>query len=85
MEEVSYPIRTFGMMGIRKLFLSNAAGCVNKDWKVGDLMLLKDHIKLVMDSPSREIDEEEIGPKKKPRPRDFQDPWPRRIEEKQVN
>ena len=63
MEEVSYPIRTFCMMGIRKLFLSNAAGCVNNDWKVGDLMLLKDHIKLVMDSPSREIDEEEIGPR----------------------
>ena len=33
MEEVVYPIRTMKMLGIRSLFLTNAAGCVNTGWK----------------------------------------------------
>ena len=63
MDEVAYPVRVFARLGIKKLFLSNAAGCINKDWNVGDLMLIKDHIKLVMDSPSRSLDDDAIGPR----------------------
>ena len=40
MEEVVYPIRTMKMLGINNLFLTNAAGCVNKEWQPGDLMLV---------------------------------------------
>ena len=44
MELVTLPIRVMKVIGIRYLFVSNAAGGVNYDYKVGDLMIIKDHI-----------------------------------------
>lgn len=63
MEQVVYPVRTFKLMGINNLFLTNAAGCVNKDWKPGDLMIITDHIKLIQDSPNRGANIDELGPR----------------------
>lgn len=63
MEQVVYPIRTFHMLGIGNLFLTNAAGCVNKAWKPGDLMLITDHIKLIADSPNRGANIDQLGPR----------------------
>lgn len=61
MAEVVYPIRVFKMLGIKNLFLTNAAGCVNKSWKPGDLMIIKDHIKLIADNPCRGENYPELG------------------------
>lgn len=61
MDEVVYPIRTMFVMGIKSLFLTNAAGCVNTSWKPGDLMLITDHIKLIADSPCRGANHDELG------------------------
>ncbi len=61
MEECVYPIRTAYMLGIKSLILTNAAGCVNKNWEVGDLMLITDHIKLCAESPCRGINNAELG------------------------
>lgn len=44
MELVTLPIRVMKVLGIKYLFVSNAAGGVNFDFKVGDLMIIKDHI-----------------------------------------
>ena len=44
MEAVTLPIRVMKVLGIRYLFVSNAAGGVNFDFKVGDLMVITDHI-----------------------------------------
>ena len=44
MELVTLPIRVMKVLGIQYLFVSNAAGGVNFDFKVGDLMIIKDHI-----------------------------------------
>lgn len=44
MELVTLPIRVMKVLGIRYLFVSNAAGGVNFDFKVGDLMIIRDHI-----------------------------------------
>ncbi len=44
MELVTLPTRVMVKLGIRYLFVSNAAGGVNYDYKVGDLMIIKDHI-----------------------------------------
>ena len=44
MEKVVLPIRVMVKLGIEALFVSNAAGGVNYDYKVGDLMIIKDHI-----------------------------------------
>lgn len=47
MEQVTLPIRVMKVLGIKYLFVSNAAGGVNYDFKVGDLMIIKDHINLL--------------------------------------
>ena len=47
MEYVTLPVRVMKVLGIKYLFVSNAAGGVNFDYKVGDLMVIKDHINLL--------------------------------------
>lgn len=49
--DVTYPIRIMHQLGIEKLFISNAAGAINLDFKKGDMMLIKDHINLQGGSP----------------------------------
>ena len=49
--DVTYPIRVMRLLGIQKLFVSNAAGAVNLDFKKGDIMLIDDHINLQGGSP----------------------------------
>ena len=44
MEQVTLPVRVMKVLGIKYLFVSNAAGGVNFDYKVGDLMIISDHI-----------------------------------------
>ena len=44
MQEVTFPVRVFSRIGIPRLFVSNAAGGVNPDLHVGDLMIITDHI-----------------------------------------
>lgn len=46
-QEVVFPVRVLGFMGIRYLFLSNASGGVNPDFQVGDIMIQTDHINLL--------------------------------------
>ena len=46
MQDVSYPIRVMRLVGADKVVVTNAAGCVNTEWKVGDIMLINDHIRL---------------------------------------
>lgn len=45
------PTRLMGMLGATKLLVTNAAGGVNRDFKIGDLMIIRDHITLFVDSP----------------------------------
>lgn len=63
MDQVVYPIRTFHLLGIDKLFLTNAAGCVNKSWEPGNLMLITDHIKIMAECPARGANIDELGPR----------------------
>ncbi len=49
--DITYPIRVMHMLGITKLFISNAAGAINLDYKKGDMMLIEDHINLQGGSP----------------------------------
>lgn len=63
LQECVYPVQAFNVMGIGKLFLTNAAGCVNTSWQPGDLMIITDHIKLMGDSPLRGQNPDELGPR----------------------
>lgn len=53
MQEVTFPIRVMHELGIKTLFLSNAAGGANKDFRMGDLMIITDHINLFPEHPLR--------------------------------
>lgn len=61
MSEVVLPTRLMGMMGAKKLILTNAAGGVNFDYKPGDFMLIKDHITTGVPSPLIGPNVEELG------------------------
>jgi purine-nucleoside phosphorylase len=50
-QEVVFPIRVFRQLGVEHLFISNAAGGVNPSFKVGDLMIITDHIALSTVNP----------------------------------
>lgn len=62
-EEVTFPIRVLRLLGAEKLIVTNAAGCVNQDWQAGDLMLISDHIKMILDSPLCGSNIAEFGPR----------------------
>lgn len=49
--DITYPIRVMHQLGIKKLFVSNAAGAINFNFKKGDIMLIEDHINLQGGSP----------------------------------
>lgn len=46
MSQIIFPVRVLKKLGIKKLLISNAAGAINRDYKKGDLMLIKDHVNL---------------------------------------
>ncbi|HEY2721563.1 MAG TPA: purine-nucleoside phosphorylase [Chitinophagaceae bacterium] len=50
-DHVVFPIRVMKLLGIKALFLSNAAGGVNPDLKVGDLMIITDHVSFFTRNP----------------------------------
>lgn len=52
-EEVAYAVRVLRLLGADTLIVTNAAGCVNTEWKAGELMLISDHMKLFLESPLR--------------------------------
>lgn len=60
---VAYPIRVMRQLGIETLLLSNAAGAVNPDYKVGDLVIISDHISFFTINPLLGQNEEKLGPR----------------------
>lgn len=60
-QEVVFPVRVMKFMGIKLLMLSNAAGSVNPSHKVGDLMVINDHISLAIVNPLLGKNYEEMG------------------------
>ncbi len=63
MQEAVFPIRVLGLLGIQALYVSNASGGVNPTYRVGDLMLIEDHIHLFPDNPLRGKNIDELGPR----------------------
>ena len=62
MQQVTFPIRVMQQLGIRYLFVSNASGGINTSFRVGDLMVITDHINL-MPNPLIGRNLDELGPR----------------------
>jgi purine-nucleoside phosphorylase len=63
MEQVMLPVRTFGLLGIRNLILTNAAGSLNSDMVPGSLMLITDHLNCMGVNPLRGPNDIRFGPR----------------------
>jgi len=61
--EVVYPIRVMKMLGVKTLLLSNAAGSVNSNYKVGDIMIIRDHISFFTPNPLIGPNISDFGPR----------------------
>ncbi|WP_241694755.1 purine-nucleoside phosphorylase [Capnocytophaga canimorsus] len=61
MQEVTFPIRVFHQLGIKRLIVSNASGGVNPEFAIGDVMIIRDHINMFPEHPLRGKNLEEFG------------------------
>ena len=62
-EELAAPMRVLKLLGVKRTILTNAAGAVNEGFRVGDIMLIRDHIKFASGSPMRGSNIPEFGPR----------------------
>jgi len=63
LEQVVFPVRVLGRMGVRILILTNAAGSVNVNYRPGELMTIEDHINFMGANPLTGSNPEELGPR----------------------
>jgi purine-nucleoside phosphorylase len=80
-EQVAFPVRVLGRLGVKTLILTNAAGSVNVNYKPGELVVLEDHINLTGRNPLIGPNPDELGPRF-PDMTDVYDPALREIAEK---
>ncbi len=63
MTDVTFPVRVMKMLGVSKLIVSNASGGVNPNYKVGTIVIIKDHINMMPEHPLRGANDERFGPR----------------------
>lgn len=63
MQEITFPIRVMKVLGVQKVFISNASGCLNPDYRKGDLMIIEDHINMQHANPLRGRNYDQFGPR----------------------
>lgn len=63
LKEVTYPVRVMKELGVRDLILSNAAGAMNPKYRLGDIMIITDHVNFMGDSPLSGANDDRLGPR----------------------
>lgn len=63
MQQITFPVRVMKYLGIKTLYVSNASGSLNPEFKKGDLMIIEDHINLQPQNPLVGRNYEELGPR----------------------
>ena len=62
-QDLVAPVRVMKLMGVKRLILTNAAGAVNESYRPGDVMIIKDHIKMTGASPMCGPNADDFGPR----------------------
>ncbi|MEY5000780.1 MAG: hypothetical protein RLZZ211_816 [Bacteroidota bacterium] len=81
LQQVTFPVRVMKLLGIERLFVSNASGGVNPDFEVGEIMIMNDHINLFPGNPLIGKNIDELGP----RFPDMSDPYDQEMIDKAAN
>jgi purine-nucleoside phosphorylase len=63
MRQVTFPVRVVKALGAEVLIVTNAAGAMNLDYDLADLVIVDDHINLMPDNPLRGINDDRLGPR----------------------
>ena len=63
MKQITFPVRVMKTLGIKNLFVSNASGSLNPEYKKGELLIIDDHINLLPDNPLRGRNADYLGPR----------------------
>lgn len=63
MQEVTFPVRVMKYLGIQTLIVSNASGGVNRNYQVGDIVVIYDHINMFPEHPLRGTNDKRFGPR----------------------
>lgn len=63
LKKATFPIKIMKKLGVKNLLVSNASGGTNPDYKIGDLVIIKDHIHYFPDNPLRGKNDSSLGPR----------------------
>lgn len=63
MKEVTFPVRVMKFLGVKKLIVSNASGGVNPNYKIGEIVIIKDHINFTPEHPLHGVNDDRFGPR----------------------
>jgi len=75
LQEVTFPVRVMKALGVELLVITNAAGGMNHQYQLADVVILEDHINLITDNPLRGRNDDRLGP----RFPDMAQPYDRRL------
>lgn len=63
LKEVTFPVRVMKSLGVETLFITNAAGGMNPQYDLADVVIVEDHIDFLPDNPLRGVNDDDLGPR----------------------